>query len=190
MPPSMQRASLFWRWSMGISVWCVCSNTHASFHSKGFNIFEGEALKYVWCLCTNTHVFLLCSGFQYLWRWISGILVWCVCITPIPPSMQKVSIFWRWSIGISVWCVCTNTHAFLNVEGFNVFKGGALEYLFDACAVKPMPPSMQRVIMFWKVGHWNICLQCACTNTHASFHAEGFNVCEGGALNICVMRVH
>ena len=45
-------------------------------------------------------------------------------------------------------------------RGFNVFEGGALEYLFDACALTPMPPSMQWVSMFMKVKKWNICLMC------------------------------
>ena len=61
-------------------------------------------------------------------------------------------------MGIHVWCVCTKTIASLHAEGFNVFDGEALEYLFDACALTPMPPSKQGVSMFMKLKHWNISL--------------------------------
>ena len=54
--------------------------------------------------------------------------------------------------------MCTNTHAFVCAEGFNVFETEALGYRFDACELTPMPPSMQRVSMFLKVEHWNVCL--------------------------------
>ena len=43
-------------------------------------------------------------------------------------------------------------------EGFNIFEGEALEYLFDACALTPMAPSMQRILMFLKMEHRDICL--------------------------------
>ena len=54
----------------------------------------------------------------------------------------------------------TNTHAYFHAEGFNVFEGGALEYMFDAYALAAMPSSMQRVLMLLKVEHWSICLMC------------------------------
>ena len=58
--------------------------------------------------------------------------------------------------------MCTNTHTSFYSECFNVFEGGALEYLFDACAQTPMPLSIQRVSMYMKLKEWNILLD-ACT---------------------------
>ena len=51
--------------------------------------------------------------------------------------------------------MCTNSHASFRAENFNVFEAEALEYLFDACALTHIPPSMQRVLMFLKVEYWN-----------------------------------
>ena len=114
----------FWRWSMGISVWCVCTNTHASFYAEVFNVFKDKALKYMFDACA---------------------------LPPMPPSMQRVQCFWRWSIGISVWCMCTNTHASFYAVGFNVYEGEEVEYLFDVCALTPIPPFMQKVSICFKV---------------------------------------
>ena len=76
--------------------------------------------------------------------------------------------------------MCTHTHAFVHAEGVNVFEGEALQYLFDACALAPMPPSMQRISMFYE-GEALEYLFDSC-DTHAFFFAEGFNIFEGEAL--------
>ena len=49
-------------------------------------------------------------------------------------------------------------NASFHAKGFTVIGGEALEYMFVACALTPRPPSMQRVSMFLKVEHLNICL--------------------------------
>ena len=126
-----------------------------------------------WNVCLmfgHLHPSLLpCRGCQCFWRWSIGISFWCVC-TKLPCRGFQ----WNWSIGISVWCVCTNTHASFHAERFNGFEGEAPEYLFDACALPPIPPSVWRVAMFLKGSIW-ISFWCVYTKNHASIQAQGFN---------------
>jgi len=82
----------------------MCTNFHASFHAENFNVFEDEALEYLFdaCVLANTHVYFHAEDFNVFEGEALEYSFDACALTPMPPSMQRLSMFWRWSIGISV----------------------------------------------------------------------------------------